>query len=104
MFNIMLVLLLLYSSQSRYANAYMAFFKDSVLENGTAAVFEEYLFSPKFNFDPSLPAGKKQAQMLNRLMSTLFHPLIHMGYGAEFSLPGMIIEGEAICLEDFLYD
>ncbi|KZT67501.1 hypothetical protein DAEQUDRAFT_387282 [Daedalea quercina L-15889] len=33
--------------------------------------------------------------MLNRLHSRLFHPMIHLGYGLEFGLPGLVAEGLA---------
>ena len=32
--------------------------------------------------------------MLNRLMSALLHPFIHIGYGFEFGIPGQVAEGE----------
>jgi hypothetical protein len=32
--------------------------------------------------------------MLNRLMSVLLHPFIHIGYGLEFGIPGQVAEGE----------
>ena len=31
--------------------------------------------------------------MLGRLLDAVIHPLIHVGYGVEFGLPGMVIEG-----------
>ena len=31
--------------------------------------------------------------MLDRFLSGLLHPIIHTGYGAEFRLPGMVVEG-----------
>lgn len=31
--------------------------------------------------------------MLDRFLSGLLHPMIHTGYGAEFRLPGMVVEG-----------
>ncbi|KAF8896871.1 hypothetical protein CPB84DRAFT_1781641 [Gymnopilus junonius] len=38
---------------------------------------------------------EKQPQMLSRFFSGVLHPLIHTGYGAEFTLPGMVVEGLA---------
>jgi len=35
----------------------------------------------------------KQPQMLNRFLGGLLHPIIHAGYGAEFGIPGMVVEG-----------
>ena len=34
--------------------------------------------------------------MLNRLMSILMRPFIHLGYGFEFGIPGQIAEGERV--------
>jgi len=31
--------------------------------------------------------------MLNRFLSGILHPIIRTGNGAEFSLPGLIVEG-----------
>lgn len=31
--------------------------------------------------------------MLNRFLAGVLHPIIHTGYGAEFGLPGMLVEG-----------
>lgn len=31
--------------------------------------------------------------MVNRLLSGVLHPLIHVGYGIQFDSPGMIVEG-----------
>lgn len=83
------------TTKSRYYNAYMKFFQDDVLEKGISAALEKYIFSQKFNFDPSLPSGKQQPEMLSRFLSGLLHALIHTGHGAEFGLPGMLIEGES---------
>ncbi len=58
-------------------------------------VLEEFVFSPSANVSP---VGKKQPAMLKRLLSGLVHPIIHTGYGLEFGLPGMTVEG-SITLE-----
>ena len=31
--------------------------------------------------------------MLARYHGGFLHPLIHIGYGTEFNLPGMVVEG-----------
>jgi hypothetical protein len=36
--------------------------------------------------------------MLARLLDGLIHPLIHVGYGYEFGVPGMIVEGLRRCV------
>lgn len=46
---------------------------------------EEFVFSSKYN------AGKMA--MLSRFLAGLLHSMIHTGYGAEFNLPGIFIEG-----------
>ncbi|KAK0451420.1 uncharacterized protein EV420DRAFT_716756 [Desarmillaria tabescens] len=55
-------------------------------------VLEEFVFSPSANVSS---AGDKQPAMLKRLLSGLVHPIIHTGYGLEFGLPGMVVEGLA---------
>ena len=32
--------------------------------------------------------------MVNRLVARLFHPIIYVGYGLEFNIPGLVAEGE----------
>jgi len=63
----------------------MEFFAAAVLEKGISAVLELYLFSPEANKPPK--------RMLNRFLSGVLHPVIHVGYGCEFGLPGMVAEG-----------
>ncbi|KAK0475744.1 hypothetical protein IW261DRAFT_1340087 [Armillaria novae-zelandiae] len=76
----------------KYFDAYMDFFKAKIQEKGTASVLEEFIFSDYANVDKT--AGKsKQPALLNRLINGLVHPLIHTGYGLEFGLPGMVVEG-----------
>ncbi|KAJ7578005.1 hypothetical protein C8J56DRAFT_836198, partial [Mycena floridula] len=79
----------------RFWKAYNDFFKNLVEKEGVDAVIEEYIFSQKANFHPSLKAGQKHPQMFDRFLASLLHPMIHLGYGAEFSLPGMVVEGLA---------
>jgi len=77
-------------------NAYLTYFHEVVVEKGIAGTIEEYIFSEKYNVDPVREAkGQKQAEMLNRFLEILIHPIIHTGYGAEFGLLGMIAEGLA---------
>jgi len=54
------------------------------------AVLEEHVFDQKANFDGS---GGVQPEMLNRFLDAILHPMIHVGYGFEFGLPGMVVEG-----------
>ena len=87
-----------------YYQAYLHFFSDLVLKTPLGVVLEEWIFSPKVNLD---------AQMLNRLLDGILHPMLYLGYGIEFryhillhplddscaqplfgSLPGLIAEGK----------
>ncbi|KAF8259247.1 hypothetical protein EI94DRAFT_1616695 [Lactarius quietus] len=85
---------------ARYYSAYLAFFSEYLLNHTPNETFERFIFSSSYNFDPDCrlpPAGedgKKHPEMLNRLMSILMHPFIHLGYGFEFGIPGQIAEGE----------
>lgn len=80
----------------RYYQAYRAFFTRFIQDKGIPAAVEEFIFSHKANLgpDPNLSIDKRP-QMLDRFLSGLLHPIIHTGYGAEFWLPGMVVEGLA---------
>jgi hypothetical protein len=75
----------------RYYSAYAQFFSERVRERGISAVLDEFIFSRKANIGTG--ANSRQPMMLSRFLSGVLHPLIHTGYGAEFDLPGMVIEG-----------
>ena len=60
-----------------------------------SATLEKYVFTPEANVDPTRPENE-HPRMLNRLISGLLHPLIHVGYGLEFGLPGMLVEGKLL--------
>ena len=72
--------------------AYLKFFSNVLLDKGAAWTLEEYIFSPKANIEPP-KAGGEPMHMVNRFLSGVIHPLIHTGYGAEFGLFGMFVEG-----------
>ncbi|KAJ7121552.1 hypothetical protein C8R44DRAFT_166956 [Mycena epipterygia] len=57
-----------------YYQAYLHFFSDLVLKKPVHAV---------------------QPEMLNRLLAGILHPMLYLGYGIEFSLPGLVAEGLA---------
>ncbi|KAG5333941.1 hypothetical protein C0989_004595 [Termitomyces sp. Mn162] len=76
----------------QFYGAYLAFFTDIVRQQGAAAAIEQYIFAKDVNIDPS---AKKKPDMLNRFLGGLVHPMIHLGYGLEFNLPGMVVEGLA---------
>ncbi|KAF9486957.1 hypothetical protein BDN71DRAFT_1405413 [Pleurotus eryngii] len=77
-----------------YYNAYMHFFYKVLQDHTVSEVLEKYLFSNEMNF-PSQSDGKKNPQMLSRLLDAIVHPLIHIGYGLELNIPGMLVEGLA---------
>ena len=74
----------------RYYQAYISFFTEEVKSKGTDAVLEEYVFATSANY---VSGQTEQPQMLGRFLDAVIHPLIHVGYGVEFGLPGMVIEG-----------
>ncbi|KAI3605299.1 hypothetical protein WG66_013067 [Moniliophthora roreri] len=77
-----------------YYKAYLDFFTSVVRDMGPAAALEEYVFSEKANFGSKNKEGK-YPEMLNRFLGGVLHAVIHVGYGAEFGLPGMWVEGLA---------
>ncbi|KAL0948385.1 hypothetical protein HGRIS_010967 [Hohenbuehelia grisea] len=76
-----------------YYNSYLQFFKKELEAKGFSATLEEHIFAKKANFIAG--SDKPQPEMLSRFLGGLLHPLIHTGYGAEFGLPGMLVEGLA---------
>ncbi|ESK89771.1 hypothetical protein Moror_16833 [Moniliophthora roreri MCA 2997] len=74
---------------ARYYKAYLDFFKDAIRERDPGKVMEDYIFSYEANY------GQDKPEMLARMMAGLGHGLIHLGYGAEFGLPGMFVQGLA---------
>lgn len=76
-----------------------------MLDHGVKATLDKFVFHPSSNWTLSEPEAdkKKQPQMLNRLLSGVLHPLIHVGYGIEFGSPGMCAEGIVTC-EAFTVD
>ncbi|KAF9242802.1 hypothetical protein BU15DRAFT_43515 [Melanogaster broomeanus] len=85
-----------YLGQDHYYNAYLDYFHRVVLEPDATipAILEKYIFSDHYNIRTP-QQGAQQPEMLNRLMEILIHPIIHVGYGAEFGIPGLIAEGLA---------
>ncbi|KAH7886636.1 hypothetical protein F5I97DRAFT_1829234 [Phlebopus sp. FC_14] len=85
-----------YLGNDQYYNAYLDYFHRVVLEPGATipSLLEKYLFSEHYNIRTPME-GTQQPEMLNRFLEILVHPIIHVGYGAEFGLLGMIAEGLA---------
>ncbi|KXN91320.1 Oxidoreductase AflY [Leucoagaricus sp. SymC.cos] len=71
---------------ARFYDAYINFFGQYTRKHGIDKTLETFMFSKECN--------SRNTEMLSRFLSGLLHPLIHAGYGAEFSLPGMLVEGK----------
>ena len=80
------------STYPRFYQGYVTFFSKHVSEKGAASTLEEFVFSEKYNFQKGRDENT-QPGMLSRLFEGLAHPLIHVGYGVEFGLKGMLVEG-----------
>lgn len=67
-----------------YSN-FLAFFEQEIAAKGWQAVISETILArhPQSDF------------LLAQVFEGLYHPLIHMGFGVEFELPGLVAEGLA---------
>ncbi|KAI9463461.1 hypothetical protein HD554DRAFT_2175564 [Boletus coccyginus] len=74
---------------------YVTFFSEQVSEKGASRTLEEFVFSEKYNFQKERDVDT-QPEMLARFSRGLLHPLIHVGYGVEFGLKGVFVEGLAM--------
>ncbi|KAI9463453.1 hypothetical protein HD554DRAFT_1313829 [Boletus coccyginus] len=79
----------------KFYQGYISFFSEKVSEKGAASTLEEFVFSDKYNFQQGRDVNT-QPEMLARLFEGLVHPFIHVGYGVEFGLKGMFVEGLAV--------
>ncbi|KAJ7575961.1 hypothetical protein C8J56DRAFT_974211 [Mycena floridula] len=75
-----------------YYQGYLYFFCDLLLKKPANVVIEEWIFSSRANFDSY---NGVKPMMLNRLLAGILHPMLYLGYGLEFSLPGLVAEGLA---------
>lgn len=75
--------------------AYISFFSKVMKERGLSATLEDYIFSKRYNFIEGRDTSA-QPVMLARFFGALFHAFIHVGYGAELGIPGMVVEGLAL--------
>ncbi|EIN04883.1 hypothetical protein PUNSTDRAFT_75682 [Punctularia strigosozonata HHB-11173 SS5] len=76
-----------------YYRAYLDFFVDAIKRDGVAATLKTYLFSYRYNFGDGTLGSRPY--MLDRFVAGVIHPLIHVGYGVEFGIPGILAEGLA---------
>ncbi|KAF9478258.1 hypothetical protein BDN70DRAFT_943917 [Pholiota conissans] len=77
-----------------YYQAYLGFFQDELKEKSFGPLLEEYVFGHSANAVAS-SVTKEHPEMLKRFLAGLLHPMIHTGFGVEFSLPGTFAEGLA---------
>lgn len=80
-----------FSQLIRFYSGYVQFFTDFVKDHGIPDTLEQFIFFDKYN----VGAGSEKPWMLSRFLSGVLHPMIHVGYGAEFELPGMLVEGKS---------
>jgi len=77
-----------------YYDSYLHYFHNVILEKGATAAIEEYVFARGANVDEN-GSDKSPRKMFNRLFARLYHPMIYIGYGLEFGIPGLVAEGLA---------
>ena len=73
-----------------YYDSYLTYFHDVVLRHNFSSVLEQYIFS----YDANFPEAGAPRHMVNRLVARLLHPIIYVGYGLEFNIPGLVAEGD----------
>jgi hypothetical protein len=76
----------------RYYQAYISFFEDELKIKSFNKLLEEYVFEASANV--IIGASSNQPKMLDRFFAGLLHPMIHTGFGLEFTLPGILAEGK----------
>lgn len=64
----------------------LSFFDQEISKNGVRATLEKFVFSQ---------VGEEN-HMIDRLVGGAVHPLIHIGYGVEFKIGGIVAEGESL--------
>jgi hypothetical protein len=73
-----------------YYSAYFDFYKQILHEKGVAKMLEENIFSKEAN----LPLDGSKPLMLSRFVAEIIHPLIHVAYGIDSGVNGIVLEGE----------
>ncbi|EGG10926.1 uncharacterized protein MELLADRAFT_92312 [Melampsora larici-populina 98AG31] len=68
----------------KYYPRYLSFFSAEVARLGAMNAVDHYVFR------------QTEGDMLNRSLGGVYHPIIHWGYGLEFSVDGIVAEGLAI--------
>ncbi|KAF8551785.1 hypothetical protein OG21DRAFT_1512319 [Imleria badia] len=85
----------------KFYQGYVSFFSQQASEKSVASTLEEFIFSEKYNFREGSDADS-QPEMLSHFFQGLVHPMIHIGYGVEFGLKGMLVEGLALAAVETL--
>ncbi|KAI0051279.1 hypothetical protein FA95DRAFT_310766 [Auriscalpium vulgare] len=81
---------------SAFYSGYLAYFSSYLLTHTATEALERFVFSQEYIFVPELKEnGAQQPEMLSRLLAGVLHPMIHVGYGIEFGVPGQTAEGLA---------
>ncbi|KAF7985836.1 hypothetical protein HWV62_514 [Athelia sp. TMB] len=73
--------------KDNYYVAYLDFFLKEIEANGAAKTLESFIFNPEANGNGS--------EMFSRFLGGVFHPMIQIGYGAEFESDAMVAQGLA---------
>lgn len=82
----------------KYYQSYYAFFATRLLENGVFKTLEEFIYSKKANYDDR--HEHNQPKMFSRFVGGLYHPMIHLGFGLEFGMVGVLAGGMCRILLD----
>ncbi|KAL0959084.1 hypothetical protein HGRIS_014382 [Hohenbuehelia grisea] len=75
-----------------YYQAFVQFFEQELAQKGFGPTLERYIFAVEANF--SGYNDEAQPEMLSRFLANVLHPMIHVGHGMEFGLPGILAEGK----------
>jgi hypothetical protein len=67
----------------------MSYYERYIEKHGITTALENLVFSPKVN----TTSGNRNIWMCARFFAALFHPMIHVAYGLEFGVPGLVVEG-----------
>ncbi|KAI9306098.1 hypothetical protein BJ944DRAFT_287265 [Cunninghamella echinulata] len=78
-----------YLGSARSYTSYLRFFEKEIARHGIINTVRRFIWS---------------GDMLSRALGDVLHPIIHIGYGVEFSLPGQTAEGLAMaaCTDGFI--
>ncbi|EIW74781.1 hypothetical protein CONPUDRAFT_85591 [Coniophora puteana RWD-64-598 SS2] len=84
----------------KYYLAFLNFFSKEIDEHGVTATLEKFLYSDEHNVGSN---GDGNAMLARSLVGALHSP-IHIGYGLEFGIPGLVVEGLAMASVDIVFN